>query len=1037
MADTPRLPNPGHDDGTWGDILNDFLLVSHNADGTIKAGAAIDAGGNPIINLADPTDGQDAATKFYVDNTVGNGQGLPTGWTVHDATGELHTTNPDDGDADYNVITFQQPSDADSWNAWQVLDDDGNYLGGFDGDRFQAATPDQAVARLSATNGISLLDSSHTNIFNVGTDGSLQLGTGEIRGGVFMQQQPNATILFVQGSGEQEVGIFKIGNRTGGETTNEIFTVEPWGDVHIKPAGSDVVPLSVKSSGADATSNLQEWQDSDGNAIAWLAADGTPGGTLTGGGSGTGLPVGDPALFSLDTSTYTNDFDDGAYHTAVFGNPAPAFVIAQVGDEYPRWLMASDATDGLYLGDGTFDPYDNGAAMWTDGVPEGLTTANINLAGSGIMLTVGQIDPADASNPTITAWGDLQLTDLQQTVGVVFRARQGDPNGAVAGRQGDVVIDGQTPAVWQCTATGDADTAVWARIGGSLFGGGGDGGGDGTVPGWFIFLSDEPVTGENMAFIESQDSSAIAFISTLPGQDEDPSGGMLGVATMIGDGDGGPLLGGQIQLDSFPDFSMDEFGQPRLANLQILRNENTDQPLTIMIGDFFNDVADFMLFAGGTMVLTPSFTIGGPGPNEGFLIDLQTDIPGQIIEASASQTANLQEWQDSDANALAWIAADGTPGGTLATVGSGEIMDLIVQDNSHATIFEVNSDDGVVIKLPGATDQLVIKDSGDDELFSVTGGGPATEITFWATGEVMKMMSDGDDPALSFFGASPSWQQSASDGSSLVSALVSYGLLESGSSWTDPGVDTSKDFFITGDNSLDIAPNTPGVGLGVETNGNSNGHIEIVSPTGGIPYIDFTTVGVDHKVRMAWDDTNSRFDIDTAGHVLTINSSGLLLDDSPVGGTTMPVAQITGSITMPYPMLFNLDVMESVPLDPASQTYGNFKTYLTSPAFTFPAGGVATYTSFVLTGVDTTYDHYNFKVRVVVSNADGSNAIIRSCNGVAQAGTTGDGFTVIPGYLGNEYTNGGDLSYDTDTGIFTSASGGTYTVTLTVEASWV
>lgn len=31
-----RLPQTGSDDGTWGDILNDFLLQSHNSDGTLK-----------------------------------------------------------------------------------------------------------------------------------------------------------------------------------------------------------------------------------------------------------------------------------------------------------------------------------------------------------------------------------------------------------------------------------------------------------------------------------------------------------------------------------------------------------------------------------------------------------------------------------------------------------------------------------------------------------------------------------------------------------------------------------------------------------------------------------------------------------------------------------------------------------------------------------------------------------------------------------------------------------------------------------------
>lgn len=31
-----RLPVPGSDNGQWGDILNTFLLTSHNSDGTLK-----------------------------------------------------------------------------------------------------------------------------------------------------------------------------------------------------------------------------------------------------------------------------------------------------------------------------------------------------------------------------------------------------------------------------------------------------------------------------------------------------------------------------------------------------------------------------------------------------------------------------------------------------------------------------------------------------------------------------------------------------------------------------------------------------------------------------------------------------------------------------------------------------------------------------------------------------------------------------------------------------------------------------------------
>ncbi|HEV7454898.1 MAG TPA: hypothetical protein VGO07_06595 [Candidatus Saccharimonadales bacterium] len=36
-----RLPQPGGDQGAWGDILNTFLAVEHNSDGTLKSSGAI------------------------------------------------------------------------------------------------------------------------------------------------------------------------------------------------------------------------------------------------------------------------------------------------------------------------------------------------------------------------------------------------------------------------------------------------------------------------------------------------------------------------------------------------------------------------------------------------------------------------------------------------------------------------------------------------------------------------------------------------------------------------------------------------------------------------------------------------------------------------------------------------------------------------------------------------------------------------------------------------------------------------------------
>ena len=64
---TTRLPVPGSDDGTWGDILNSFLEVSHNSDGTLAAntvgysqlqsGTIANAGGVTSVNGFTPSSG--------------------------------------------------------------------------------------------------------------------------------------------------------------------------------------------------------------------------------------------------------------------------------------------------------------------------------------------------------------------------------------------------------------------------------------------------------------------------------------------------------------------------------------------------------------------------------------------------------------------------------------------------------------------------------------------------------------------------------------------------------------------------------------------------------------------------------------------------------------------------------------------------------------------------------------------------------------------------------------------------------------------
>jgi len=73
---THRLPTPGSDNGSWGYVLNDFLSVSHDVDGSLLSVAVGNAGAelsaNKNQNFGYP--GLDGSAKISIVN-------LPTGTT--------------------------------------------------------------------------------------------------------------------------------------------------------------------------------------------------------------------------------------------------------------------------------------------------------------------------------------------------------------------------------------------------------------------------------------------------------------------------------------------------------------------------------------------------------------------------------------------------------------------------------------------------------------------------------------------------------------------------------------------------------------------------------------------------------------------------------------------------------------------------------------------------------------------------------------------------------------------------------------------
>lgn len=111
-----RLPQPGSDKDVWGDVLNNFLLTSHNPDGTIKpastpvqsvagrtgavALSAFDVGLGNVNNTSDTTKPISTATQTALNNKVSkNGDtmsddlGLTSSYASDDIAGGTDSTS--------------------------------------------------------------------------------------------------------------------------------------------------------------------------------------------------------------------------------------------------------------------------------------------------------------------------------------------------------------------------------------------------------------------------------------------------------------------------------------------------------------------------------------------------------------------------------------------------------------------------------------------------------------------------------------------------------------------------------------------------------------------------------------------------------------------------------------------------------------------------------------------------------------------------------------------------------------------------------
>ena len=118
-----RLPVQGSDDGVWGSILNDFLTVAHNADGTLQSSALSNAGGL----LSGGAAGGDLSGTWpnpTIAKIRGTAIATPPGTTTQFLRGDGSWAAPSGGGQPISNVRAISGTGSVTANAWDTLEVD-------------------------------------------------------------------------------------------------------------------------------------------------------------------------------------------------------------------------------------------------------------------------------------------------------------------------------------------------------------------------------------------------------------------------------------------------------------------------------------------------------------------------------------------------------------------------------------------------------------------------------------------------------------------------------------------------------------------------------------------------------------------------------------------------------------------------------------------------------------------------------------------------------------------------------------------------